>query len=106
MLSKEVFVKTINEVQKVWDYSNSLDKFFRENDVEGYIIQPDCTDTVVNLLHEIFEEKDKLEWISYYCWELDFGRKWVKGTVIDNGKDIILNNAGALYDFLISNGGN
>ena len=39
---------------------------------------------------------DHEDWIKYYCYSLDFGRK--KRIIKD---DIILSNAGELYDFLM-----
>lgn len=44
---------------------------------------------------------DKYNWISYFIWELDFGRKNDELKVYEkDGKEIPLSNAGELYDFL------
>ena len=104
IISKEDFIKVINDVQKVNDYGNGLNEFFRKNNVEGWLIQPDCTDTVVNLLHYIFGGKDADEWIGYFCFELDFGRKYHSGRITDaDGSDIKMASAEDLYEFLIKN---
>lgn len=104
IISKENFIKAIGDIQKAHDYSDSLNEFFRKSDVEGWLIQPDCTDTVINLLHYIFGEKDADEWISYFCYELDFGREYHSGSITYvDGSDIKMENAEDLYEFLIRN---
>ena len=54
---------------------------------------------VIDLLAEIM--KDEGEDISYFCYELNFGKKWESGTITDrNGNDIDFSSAEKLYDFL------
>jgi hypothetical protein len=100
MLSKKDFINAINDVEKVNRYQEGLNNYLRKNDVEGYIFQPDCSSTVINLLHNIMGEKDKDEWIDYYCFELDFGKKWKEGTINIDGKDITLQTPEDLYNLL------
>ena len=101
MLSKEEFVKAINDVENVCRYQEGLNNYFRKNNVDGYIFQPDCSSTVFGLLHTILGEKDKDEWIDYFCFELDFGKKWKEGTITEkNGTEIILKTAEDLYNLL------
>lgn len=100
-LSKEEFVKAMNDVESVYKYQEGLNNFFRKNNVEGYIFQPDCAATVLRLLHMFFDDKDKNEWIEYYCFELNFGKKWEPGIIRDdNGTDIVLQTPEDLYDVL------
>lgn len=101
MLSKEEFVKAINEVENVCRYQEGLNNYFRKNNVDGYIFQPDCTSTVISLLHTISGTKDKDEWINYFCFELDFGKKWKEGMITEkDGTDIILKTSEDLYNLL------
>ena len=90
----------MEEVKKVEDYNIGLNKYFFEHDVDGYIFQPDCIDTVLKLLHIIFGEADRDEWISYFCFELEFGKKYKDGDISENGKNIRLANSEDLYDIL------
>lgn len=100
-LSKKEFVDAINDVENVFKYQEDLNNFFRKNNVEGYIFQPDCSSTVLRLLHLIFDNSDKDKWIEYYCFELDFGKKWEPGMIIEkDGTDIVLKTADDLYDLL------
>ena len=101
LLSKEQFINAINDVENVSRYQEGLNNYFRKNNVDGYIFQPDCSSTVIGLLHTILGEKDKDEWIDYFCFELDFGKKWKEGTITEkDGTDIILKTAEDLYNLL------
>lgn len=102
IISKEKFVEVIERVKEVWDYHSNLNTFFANNNAEGYLFQPDCMATVIDLLHLMFGAADEDEWISYFCFELDFGREWVPGMIKDaQNKEIKLQTAEDLYDFLI-----
>lgn len=103
IISKEDFIAAMDDVMAASDYQSGLNQYFKDHDVDGFIFQPDCTCTVIRLLHSIFGESDHEEWISYFCFELDFGRKWKEGCITDNdGKEIRLSNAKELYEHLNS----
>jgi len=92
ILSRDEFIKVINNIYEMHQYHNKLNKF---------IFQPDCTEDVFLLLHRIFGKADENEWIEYFVFELECGHKWEEGLVLDeNGNDIRLSNPGELYDFL------
>ena len=40
------------------------------------------------------------EELRYFCFEIDFGRKWKPGMVTDKGRDIDLSSSAKLYDYL------
>lgn len=103
MISKEDFIKTLENVRKVNDYGEDLNKLYRKYDLDGYLFQPGCTIDVLRLLHIIFGDADKDEWISYFVFELNFGKNWKPGMVTENKKDIDLSTIEKLYDFLINN---
>lgn len=100
-LSKEEFVAIINNVEAVCRYQEGLNNYFMKSGVEGYIFQPDCSADVLRLLHVMYKEADKDEWISYFCFELDFGKKWTPGMITNkDGSNIILDTPESLYDLL------
>lgn len=100
-MNRELFTEVIEEIKKTYDYQEGLNRYFEKNDVDGYLYQPDCICAIMKLLHYIFGEKDKNEWISYFCFELNFGRKYKEGSVLDeNGKNIPLETVDDLYDIL------
>lgn len=50
---------------------------------------PTIENDLIETLEEMYEDKD--HWISYFVYELDFGRKWHQGMVTDaHGNDIRL----------------
>lgn len=101
IVTKEYFNEIMESVKNAYKYQEGLNDYFSKNGADGYIYQPDCVDTTMKLLHKIFEEKDIDEWISYFCFELDFGRKYKEGLVKDkDGKDIPLATFDDLYTIL------
>lgn len=101
LINKEDFVTTIEDIKLVNSYQDGLNNFFRKNNVDGYIFQPDCTATVLRLLHNIFGEADRDNWIEYFCFELDFGKKWKPDSVTKkDGTSIKLQTIEDLYEFL------
>lgn len=102
ILTKEEFVKTINELKRVDDFYFQLDEVATKFAVDGYFVWPTSTDTAVTLLEKMFH--DDSGWISYWCFELGYGEEYKEGTVVDNEGTIIpLGTAGQLYDLLIQN---
>lgn len=101
IITRELFKEVVEEIQKSYDYQEGLNRYFEKNNVDGYIYQPDCMCAAIKLLHNIFNEEDKDEWISYFCFELNFGRKYKDGLVSDkDGKNIPLATIDDLYDLL------
>lgn len=101
ILNKEEFVSVMEDLKEANDYQQDLNAFFQKHDVDGYIFQPDCSCTVIRLLHILFGEQDENEWINYFCFDLDFGRKWKPGKVSAKGNDIRLSTPEELYDHLV-----
>lgn len=105
VISKELFIEVLEDLKRAEKYSSDLNTFFKKHDVDGYIFQPDCSVSVILLLHEIFGDADKEDWISYFCYDLEFGKKWCPGVVKDeHGNDIPLSTPEELYAFLVNNG--
>lgn len=67
----------------------------------------DLMDSVAIFLTDIFNNKvdsfSLMDDISYYMWELDFGKKWEPGMVVIDGKDIPLRNSHDLWKLICSN---
>lgn len=78
----------MDDLQKANDYQTGLNRYFKNHDVDGYIYQPDCSCSVIKLLHMVFIEKDIDEWINSFCFDFDFGRKY-KDTLKDTAGNII-----------------
>lgn len=86
------------------------DKLFRnsreniENDFcNAAALQISHESSVVFLLKRIM--CDQYEYIDYFIYELDYGRKYEAGMITDeNGQDIDLHTPELLYDFISNNG--
>lgn len=63
------------------------------------LYETSCMDEAIRMLEILCD--DDSEMISYWAWELDFGRKWKPGCVTDSdGTDIKLETAEDLYHYL------
>lgn len=66
------------------------------------LYETSCMDEAIRMLEILCN--DDSEMISYWAWELDFGRKWKPGCVTDSdGTDIKLETAEDLYHYLTHN---
>ena len=105
-ITKDLFVTCIQSIQDTYDFQMSVSglasKYNREHRHEyvdlGSFEYPDCTTALQELLE--VATYDTSGWISYFCWELDFGREYKPGTVTDNGKDVPLATIDDLWEVL------
>ncbi len=103
MLSKEKFVKAINELQSIETDIEAVHKALQKLDPDfgGFYLSRVNT-LIVQLLQDAAE--DKYEYVSYFIYELDYGKKWHKGCITDkNKKDIKLQTAEDLYNYIVEN---
>ena len=107
-LSKDEFVEIVNRLRDSSDLVDKVEELFRNSrdNVEcdfcnGAALQISHEGTVVSLLRKLL--KDTSEDISYFIYELDYGRKYEPGMITDeNGCDIDFSSAEKLYNYLIS----
>jgi len=102
-MTKEDFISIIEDLQISHDYQIGLNRFFKKNNVDGYIFQPDCSCSVIKLLHMIFGEKDADEWIESFCFDFDFGRKYKDSIKTKAGHVVPFSTADDLYNMLTNN---
>ena len=108
ILSEKEFVDIINRLREASDLQGQVDKLFRnskeniENDFcNAAALQISHESSVVFLLKRIM--CDQYEYIDYFIYELDYGRKYETGMITDeNGQDI--HTPKLLYDFISNNG--
>ena len=101
-ISKELFVETINFIKDRNDAQNKIDKVFKDEFTDG-LFWPYCRyeTQMVKVLEEIMGDKEN-QWISYYCWERDFGRDCTLGDVREkDGTPIPFKTPEDLYNLLI-----
>ena len=110
MLSEQEFVDIIERLREASDLQDQVDRLFRnsreniENDFcNAAALQISHENSVVFLLKRIM--CDQYEYIDYFIYELDYGRKYEAGRIKDdNGQDIDIHSPNLLYDFISRNG--
>lgn len=101
-MTKQEFNKILTELQSTNEAANAIDNALRK-------LSPDfggiSFGRYENLLVETLELyfKDKSLWISYFIYELDWGRKYKDGCVTSRGRNIPLKTIDDLYDLLNKN---
>ena len=99
MLSKAAFTDVINNLQlqriKEENFSNDMEKIF---DVALICTFTEClSKACLRILEEAMDDEPH-QWIEYYIYETDFGKRDLECT-LDN-KPIKLRNVNDLYDLL------
>ena len=102
MLSKELFIETIDFIRERNDQENKIHQMFREEFTDG-IFWPYSRyeNQLVKVLAEIMHDQET-EWISYYCYEKDYGRDDRLEVFDKNNNKIPLKTAEDLYNLLVS----
>lgn len=108
-LRKKEFADIMNRLREASDLQEQVDKLFRnsrdniENDFSNAAaLKISHENTVVFLLKRIM--RDQYDYIDYFIYELDYGRKHKAGVITDeNGQDIDIHTPDLLYDFISKN---
>lgn len=108
MISKEKFVSIINEMKELHDIEDKINDLSRECNNDsirdfGFFSYMTCQDDIIlDLLCTIFNDHDIISW---WIYDLDFGRAYKDGCITENnGNTIIdLSTSDKLYDYLIKN---
>lgn len=106
MITKKEFVDIINKLKEVNDFvdkTNDNAKKLNDAIISDFFNASSLSisheNIVVKLLENIFDDKDIISW---WLYELDYGRKFKKGYLKDaNSLDVDVSTAGKLYDYLI-----
>ena len=101
-MSKKSFCKVMDNYKSMWNFTDDMNEVFKKYNCDGEVFPPMCTETVIDLLEFIFNDKN--QWISYWIFELDFGKDYEDGYVKDeHGEVIPLKTTEDLYDLLVRN---
>lgn len=105
-ISKEDFVNTINKLKRCIDKEDNIDDILQKFDIYLDDDSEKLYDTVIHLLEiltGVIVDEEFGSDISYFCWDLDFGRDYEPGMITDKeGNDIDFSTAESLYDYLTS----
>lgn len=101
MIDYKSFEGVIKSIKQYYDTNDKLTKVLNM----GGTINDKVIEGVIRFIEKAYN--DKSEWISYWIYELDFGKKYKKGTVtIGEGKNrkfIPLKTIKDLHKVLINN---
>ena len=97
--SKEQFVSFIALIQDTHEKARQLYDFSNGAiDIGDYFPICELLDWLAVLTRD-----QKMAWIDYFVWELDFGKKWHPMCVTVDDKDVPLGTPEDLYAMLIDN---
>lgn len=105
-LSKEEFIKIINKLEAANKLQNDIRDLMnqaKENIEDDFMnaagLMINHEDIVIHLLEKIMN--DTTGDISYYIYDLDYGKDYHPGDIVVNDQNIDFSNPSSLYDFLI-----
>lgn len=101
LLNKKDFCEIINNIKKDEECIDSLNDILREYNKELRIssLLYEYND-LLKVLKFMFD--DQSDWIGYWIYDLNYGKKYKDGCITEaDGTDIILKTSEDLYDFLI-----
>ena len=107
MITKKQFIEIIDRLRETNDFVNETNDKARklqdavESDFfNAMSLSVSHESIVVQLLENMFDDKD---YISWWMYELDYGRKYKEYCIQDaDGKSIDISTTEKLYDFLIN----
>lgn len=100
---RKKFIEMIAELRMIIEAEDKLNDAFKNFEPEFSCMSfSRYEQLVIDALEFAF--KDESNWISYFIYDCEFGKKWHKKMVTDkDGKDIPLKNANDLYNLLTKN---
>lgn len=112
VLTKDKFLQIMNELKNYIDYDQECMVAANNHNIQFSSVDTSSLgSTIVDLLDMIFGTYVEygLGDISYFVYELDFGRSWKPGSFVDtdeNGNkiDIDVSSAEKLWDYLTKDG--
>lgn len=106
MLSKELFIETIEAIKKQYEHDINCSQIISKvysNGFEANLMYENhyIMNQLIKLLQVAFNDETEYSMIEYFLWELDFGKKNNELSAYRADKSKIdLSNAGKLYDYL------
>ena len=103
-LTKGAFLKIMKQIQVQIEHDRkcaaALKTVFPDSDIVVYNTSK-IVEGTINLLKYLTD--DIGEWITYFVWELDFGREYKPGMITSGEEQCDLSDAEQLWHFLEGN---
>lgn len=99
-MNKKEFTDTLKNIKSVIDDIGGVHNALRKLDPDfgGFYLSRVET-VLLDMLKKLTD--DKYDWIGYYVYELEWGKKWKRGTItLKNKKDVPLKTMSDLYDII------
>lgn len=98
MLSEKTFKEVISNLKEYQEKENAL----YDNDLDISVVTESLIRSIFSLLKETTGDESEL--ISYFCYDLDFGKDWYVGCCTDDetDADIKLETVQDLYNVLLN----
>lgn len=110
MLSKEQFKKYMGIIKKTQEDESKLQAALEAIDKSNFLsLYGDQVSTMIDLVSILMDLDIEGDWndISYFIYELDWGKKWTPGCVIDTDKktgkeiNVDISTLDKLYRYLV-----
>ena len=107
LISKTLFANALRELQQVDEFTAEVNEIVRKHkdDIctdfingEGFGVAH--KDLVIELLYRIMGAKSRT--IDYWVYELEYGKKYFEGCVLQDDKPVDISTAEKLYDYMVS----
>lgn len=96
------FPRFASYMEKIQDCNDWMDELYKLN---INLFETPVDDILSNFVDFLAREMhDTNEWISWYCWETDFGRDKNMNQIEVDGETITIDNFKALYEFITEEG--
>lgn len=97
MVTFKKFDEIIEKVKEFSDFEDTMSDYGIEL---CYSVAADMADEIIKLLALLIDDKEN--WISWYCWEADFGRKNKDGfNIVEiNGKEYKIDSTKKLWNLI------
>ena len=99
MITKELFIETMEHLEDFDERLNDVDKAFKKLNPDFcgfYLTEP--VGIVIKILTECFNDKDG--WLDYFVWECGWLKELEYGDVLVHDEPVDLSDWGKVYDFL------
>jgi len=101
IISKEAFISALSELKYLDNVEKELNGVLKKLDPEfNFITFSAFHQLIIDVLTAAFQDKEN-GWISYWVYELDFGKKARKTSVTMKGKSVPIKTASDLYKILV-----
>lgn len=109
-ISREEYCEAVHglekETRRIDRFNEGMRNVFSDGDWDPPMLtEIDSFSALILLLSRLTEDRRESSvdesWLEYFIFELDYGKKWSKGSVVDeNGEDIPFSTPEEVYDFL------